>query len=123
MPVFKSNNPCIVTIDPSSLMQRDPACGSQCKVVGRVTISGYLAVSYNEDSAMMRAGFFSPVAVGLSIGGCMASQEPSKTPPLKSAGANCTGHFQFDTEQSGTGYSDCRNGRGVAFSAKTQDKI
>lgn len=62
-------------------------------------------------------------AIGLAIAGCSQSQDTGKIPPLKSAGANCTGNFQFDSEHSGTGNSDCRIGRGVAFSAKTEDKV
>ncbi|WP_395020611.1 hypothetical protein [Dongia sp.] len=60
---------------------------------------------------------------GLAIGGCTQTQDRATIPPLQSSGANCTGHFQFDTEHSGTGNSECRVGRGVAFSAKTEDQL
>jgi len=72
---------------------------------------------------MMRAAPFLLVAVGLTIGGCTASQETAKIPPVKTSGADCTGTFQFDTAQYGTGQSDCAKVRGVAFSAKTQDAL
>jgi len=72
---------------------------------------------------MMRAAPFLLVAVGLTIGGCTASQETAKIPPVNTASADCTGHFQFDTAQYGTGQSECKKMRGVAFSAKTEDKL
>jgi hypothetical protein len=62
-------------------------------------------------------------AIALTIGACSHEQGTANIPPLKSSGANCTGHFEFDTEHAGTGNSDCRIGRGVAFSAKTEDKV
>jgi hypothetical protein len=71
----------------------------------------------------MRVALLILVAAGLAIGGCSGSKDTAGIPPLKSTGANCTGHFKFETEQYGTGQSDCRNGRGVAFSAKTEDKV
>ncbi len=63
------------------------------------------------------------MAVGLAIAGCAHPEGEAKIPALQSAGANCTGTFQFDTAHSGTGNSECRKGRGVAFSAKTDDTI
>ena len=73
---------------------------------------------------MLRAALFFLIAAGLMIGGCTTnSGTAAKNPALNTSSADCTGHFQFDTAQYGTGQSECRKGRGVAFSAKTEDKL
>jgi hypothetical protein len=61
--------------------------------------------------------------VGLAIGACAQSGEAAKTSALNTTGADCTGHFEFDTPQSGSGQSDCGMQRGVAFRAKTTDSL